>query len=228
MRKIYILHGWAYSTEKWNPVLELLKKQGIETVILKIPGLTAPLKKVWDIDDYILWLHEILKKEPQKVVLMGHSNGGRISLAYAKKYPQKVKQLFLIDAAGIYHDDLPIRFKRFVFGQLAKAGKNVTQSKQLKVLLYKFAHEHDYEKAEPFVRETMRNLIKVDLRKDLSAIETPTTIIWGQNDKVTPLQDGKIFAAGLKNSSLHIISEARHSPMFTHPKEVTSIISKDL
>lgn len=111
---------------------------------------------------------------------------------------------------------------------MAKVGKRFTQSKRLKVLLYKFAHEHDYEKAAPNVAETMVNLINVDLRDDLSSIKTPATIIWGENDKVTPLSDGKIFAEGLQNASLHVISDARHSPMFTHAENVKEIIVKNL
>jgi pimeloyl-ACP methyl ester carboxylesterase len=42
-------------------------------------------------------------------VLLGHSNGGRIALAFAEKYPDKVKQLVLIDSAGIYHNEFSIR-----------------------------------------------------------------------------------------------------------------------
>ncbi len=227
-KKIYILHGWAYSVEKWEPFLKLLKKEGIEPVMLMIPGLTAPLKEVWRIENYVDWLKEIVDKEKGKVILMGHSNGGRISLAFALQYPEKVEQLFLIDSAGIYHDDLPIRLKRFVFGKVAKIGKKLSQSKQLRVLLYKFAREHDYEKADPVVRETMRNLIKVDLRSELSTLNQQITIIWGENDKITPVSDGHILHNGIKNSTLHIISNARHSPQFTHATEVAERIIKAL
>ena len=227
-KKIYILHGWAYSTDKWTPFLDLLHKQGIEAVVLKIPGLTAPLEKVWDMNDYVNWLHEIVKKESGKVTLLGHSNGGKIIIAYALQHPKKVNKLFLIDAAGIYHDELSIRLKRFVFGKVAKLGKRVTQSKQLKVLLYKFAREHDYEKADPIVRDTMRNLLKVDFRNVLHTLHLPTTIIWGGNDQITPLSDGEFFAKEVPNASLHIISGGRHSPMFTHPEEVSNIVSENI
>ena len=227
-RKIYILHGWAYSTEKWEPFLELLKKKGINPIVLKIPGLTAPLKEVWDLDSYVEWLQKIISKEKGKVILLGHSNGGRISLAFAAKYPEKVEQLFLLDSAGIYHNELPIRAKRFVFGKLAKFGKLLTKSHRMKVLLYKFAREHDYEKADPIVKETMRNLIRADLRDCLSLIKIPTTIIWGKNDKVTPLSDGNVLHEGLKHSSLHIVNGARHSPMFTHTDEVARLVLKEL
>lgn len=224
-QKIYILHGWAYSTEKWKPFLRLLEEAGFEPILLKIPGLTASLDTVWNLDDYVRWLKKELHNE-ENVILLGHSNGGRISLAFAEKYPEKVKQLFLVDSAGIYHNEFVLRFKRLVFGTAAKIGKKTTNITVLKKLLYKLAREHDYENASPLVKKTMRNLINTDLKPILPHIKTATVIIWGENDKITPLSDAKVMHSLIRNSTLHIIKDARHSPMFTHTREVvTEILS---
>jgi pimeloyl-ACP methyl ester carboxylesterase len=225
MKKIYILHGWSYSTEKWQPFLALLKKKGFDTVMLNIPGLTAPLDKVWDVVDYVEWLKKMLEKEKGKVILVGHSNGGRIALAFTSNYPEKVDRLILLDSAGIYHNELPIRIKRLLFGFLSKAGKRVTRSPKLRKVYYKLVREHDYERANPALRKTMQNLITNNILPFLSEIQTPTTIIWGENDTVTPVSDGKIMQNELKNATLHIIKNARHSPQFTHVKEVVDIIA---
>lgn len=222
--KIYILHGWAYSIEKWQPFVDLLKEKGFEPVMLNVPGLTAPLDEIWDVDDYVNWLKKILEKENGKVILLGHSNGGRIALSFASKYPEKVDRLILIDSAGIYHNELPIRIKRFAFGSLSKAGKKITNSAKLRKIFYRFVREHDYEKANPTLRQTMRNLITYDSFPLLSKIKTPTTIIWGENDKVTPASDSKIMQKEIAGATLHIIRDARHSPQFTHAQEVSEIV----
>src|SRR3989344_6868211 len=99
--KLIILHGWAYSTEKWKSFLNLLEEDGVEYEMLKIPGLTAPLKRVWTINDYMGWLRKQVISYKLPVVLLGHSNGGRIAAAFAAKYPSKVSKLILIDSAGI-------------------------------------------------------------------------------------------------------------------------------
>jgi len=226
MRKIYILHGWTYSTDKWEPFLTSLQKSGVESVMVKIPGLTTPLNDVWTIDDYVEWLKKSLDKEKGKVVLLGHSNGGRIILAFAVKYPAKVKNIILIDSAGIYHDELPIRIKRFVFGKLAKLGKGIRNIKFLRKLFYVFVQEHDYQKADPVLRQTMHNLITYDISVFLETIINSTTIIWGRNDKITPLSDGEYMHTLIKNSSLYIIDTARHSPQFTNTEEVAAIVIK--
>lgn len=222
MTKVIILHGWTYSTEKWSHFTKLMAAH-YEVELLKIPGLTEDLRKVWNLDDYVEWLKKKVDSE-DKVILIGHSNGGRISLAYTLKYPDKIFKLILIDSAGIYHNELPIRFKRFMFKSLAKLGKKFTSWEKLKILLYKLAREGDYKNATPTQRQTMLNLINIDATQLLSKVKVPTLIIWGKNDKITPLSDGKLMHHLIKNSKLKIINDAKHSPQFTHPKEVAEKI----
>lgn len=221
--KIYILHGWTYEIFRWEPFLNELKQCGIEGVMLKIPGLTAPLNKPWTLDNYVEWLHKETKNEKQFAIL-GHSNGGRIALSFTHTYPEKVEHLFLIDSAGIFHNTFLLKMKRLVFKKAAKIGKKVAPEK-FRPLLYKLAKEHDYEKANPILQETMRNLIAINLQPILQAIKTKTTIIWGKEDTITPFTDALTFHLLLRNSSLFPISNARHSPQLTHPKEVAKIVS---
>lgn len=227
LKKIYILHGWTYSLDKWQTMIYLLKENGLDPVLLKIPGLAKESDRIWDIEDYVEWL----KKETEtsdNLVLVGHSNGGRIALAFTQKYPDKVNHLFLIDSAGIYHDEFPIRLKRTVFKGLAKVGKKITKSKMLKDLLYKLVRESDYKDANPQMKKTLVNLLESDKNLGLDKIDTPTTIIWGEYDTTTPLTDGKIMTQKIRNSKLFIIKGARHSPQYTHPQEVAEKIIEAL
>ncbi len=226
--KIIILHGWTKALDKWQLFLGALEKKGIRADLPKIPGLMGSLEKVWKLSDYIEWLKNIVDKEKGKVVLIGHSNGGRIALAFTNLYPEKVEKLILIDSAGIYHNELPLKIKKLIFKSIAKIGKKITSSKVLKNLLYKLARESDYKDLDENVKKTMINLISSDLRNIFPQIKTSTLIIWGREDKVTPLSDGLLMNKEIKNSKLQIIKDARHSPMFTHPKEVTSIILNNL
>lgn len=224
--KLFILHGWTYSKDdsdplkKWNPFIELLKTYDVDAKLLRIPGLTKDVNQVWNLENYIEWLKEIVSREEGKVILIGHSNGGRIAFSFAEKYPEKVSKLILIDSAGIYHNELPIRLKRFVFKKLAKLGKKITTAENLKKLLYKLAREGDYKNATPSQRQTMLNLINIDLNGVLSRVRVPTLIIWGEGDQITPLSDGKLINNLIKNSTLSVINNARHSPQFTHPSDV--------
>ena len=226
MKKVYILHGWAYSTDKWHEFIHLLKMKDFNSILLNVPGLTEQTNRVWTLDDYVEWLKDLLGSE--KATIISHSNGGRIALAFAAKYPDKLKQLILIDSAGIYHNELPIRLKRLVFGTAAKLGRKITSSERLRTLLYKVAGESDYKNATPEMRQTMVNMISSDLTPQLNKIMVPTLIIWGQHDKSTPLSDGKLMHRLIKNSKLSVINGARHSPQFTNTKEVCQEILEEI
>lgn len=224
-KKIFILPGWSYETKKWNSFVYLLKEKGFSPILLSVPGLTKKINKPWDINDYVNWLFEKLKNE-KNVFLIGHSNGGRIAISYILSHPKKNSKLILIDSAGIYHNELPLRLKRTLFKYLAKLGKKVTKSDTLKNLMYKFARENDYNQAPEVMKKTMQNLISHDLTSDLHKIRTDTLIVWGEEDNITPLSDGKLIDEKLQNSNLKIIKTARHSPQFTHTEQVVREINK--
>ena len=228
MKKIIILHGWTKNLDKWNELIGALEKEGVNIDLLKIPGLTGSLEKVWKLVDYVNWLKNIVDKEKREVILTGHSNGGRIALAFTNLFPEKVEKLILIDSAGIYHNELPLKIKRAVFKTIAKIGKKLTSSKFLENLLYKIARESDYKNADDNVKQTMINLVSTDLKPILSQIQTPTLIIWGREDKITPLSDGKLMHELIKDSKLQIIKDAHHSPQFTHPLVVADTIINNL
>ncbi len=221
----FILHGWAYDIAKWHPLIEELQNDGISVQMLNIPGLTTePLTKAWDINDYVSWLKKEIGNTP--AILIGHSNGGRISLNFAKKYPDLVKQLILIDSAGIPRRELKARVKRSVLKMAAKTGKVFTRSDRVRRLLYKLGRADDYYKAQPVMRETMANLLQSDYDLDATKVVVPTQLIWGKNDTATPVKDAHALKSQIKDAQLKIIDDARHSPQFTHMPIVAKAIKE--
>ncbi len=227
MKKIIIIHGWTYTTDTWNALKNELRAAGYEPTLLTVPGLTETTDSVWTLDGYVEWLKEQLTTSEDAVIL-GHSNGGRIALAFALAYPQKIKFLILMDSAGIYHNGLPIRLKRILFGALAAVGRKITSSETLRRALYTLSGESDYKNASPLMRQTMTNLIAVDLAPRLHEITAPTLIIWGGEDTITPVADGELMHQAIKTSELFIIKDARHSPHSTHARQVSTKILSTL
>ncbi len=224
--KTFILHGWTYQTDTWQPLLRILSERGIDLEFLKIPGLTDGTNPSWTLDDYVEWLKNKTEGE-EKVTLIGHSNGGRISLAFAAKYPEKVDRLILEDSAGIPPSGLRA-IKRDVFRVIAKVGGVLTKSETLRKILHKIARESDYQKATPEMRQTMANLGAVDFDSILQSVRAPTLIVWGEHDTTTPLASGKIMHEKIHGSRMVVIRGARHSPHITHTKEFADIITKEL
>ncbi len=221
--KMIILHGWSYSLDKWRDFIDAMEKHGYECELLAVPGLTQAIDKVWTLDDYIAWLDKLLDSR-EKPILLGHSNGGRLALAYTHRFPHKVQSLILIASAGVIHKDLKTRAKKTFFKWLAKAGKLLAPSEKLKKILYTFARERDYYQASPIMKQTMINLISVDMVPLLVDINIPTLLVWGEKDRVTPLSDGQTMQAALPKAKLVTLPAAKHAPQFSHPQETAAII----
>ncbi|OGK17260.1 hypothetical protein A3D80_01400 [Candidatus Roizmanbacteria bacterium RIFCSPHIGHO2_02_FULL_40_13b] len=222
---LYILHGWAYDSQKWEILQRALEKTNIEATLLRIPGLTSPLDRPYDISDYISWIDTSIEKKTP-VILLGHSNGGRLAFHYALEHPSNISHLILIDSAGVEHTDIVSQMKKNALLLLAKMGKKVTRSNFLRNLLYTIAREKDYQEASPVMRKTMQNLLAADHNFPFSKIAVPTALIWGEKDTITPLVDGLTMHAKIKNSKMYTIPEARHAPQFTHPERIVKIIEE--
>lgn len=217
---IVILHGWAVDENnqlKWQPFIERVEAAGWTVRFMRLPGLSQPLDKVWQLNDYVNWVHDQLGD--QQVILLGHSFGGQLSVRYASVFPEHVARLVLIDPAGIRPFSFKARTKRAVFGTLAKVGKVLFPLEVGRVLLHKLAREKDYLQASPLLRRTMQNVLADEVKADFARVTAPTCIIWGDQDQATPVSHAQLFSSGIQHSQLHFIAGARHSPQFTHVEQ---------
>ena len=62
------------------------------------------------------------------------------------------------------------------------------------------------------------------MSKDLPKMNTPTCIIWGKNDTVTPPEVAEEFNDLLPDSELFWIDKCGHAAMMEHPDEFNKIL----
>ena len=234
-KTIFILHGWAVASgnanqEKWQPFIDQLENAGHTVVFLKIPGLSAPLNTVWNLDDFVCWLSQEIQEraQNQKIVLLGHSFGGQIAVKYVAQNPKHIEKLILLDSAGIKDTAPKAVIKRAVFLVAAKVGRVIFTSDFMRSVLYKLAKESDYKNAPPLLRRTMSNILDAEVVADLPKISVPTKIIWGENDTVTPVKHAHQMHVLITNSQLSLIADARHSPQFTHTTQTAEVVQEFL
>jgi len=232
-KKLIILHGWQSSKERWEKVKQALEKKGIDVLIPDLPGFKQETKidKPWDLDDYLKWF-ENFSQDMDQFFLMGHSFGGRISLKFAAKYPQRIKGLILCDAAGIKPEP-DIKIRAYLF--LSQAGNgffNLKPFKWLKEIARKVFHlflrRSDYVKANPVMKETLKMVLHEDLLPLVSGIKAKTLIIWGKEDRMVPLKYAYLFKQLMKNTELILLPNVAHSPHLQVPQKLSEIIFKFL
>lgn len=215
--KLYIIHGWTYTTAPWARTISLLEKKGIKVEMLHVPGLTTPSKKVWTIEDYAKWADRNI---PKGSVALGHSNGGRILLNLCAEKPDKLKHLILLDAAGIYE----ISNKRDVVRTLSKKFGFLKNIPGLAKIWHKLTGSTDYARAPENMKKTLSNMLESDRNLDLSKVLVPTSILWGAADTVTPPRQAEMMHARIVNSSLEIFPDWTHAPYLSHPADLAKAI----
>jgi len=217
MYTILILHGWGSCAKNWSQVKELLENQGCKGYVPDLPGFgkNPPPEKAWSIGDYVEWVREFCEKQGlSQVFLVGHSFGGRIAVKFTIKYPEELRKLILCAPSGI----TPRRkTKIFLFSILAKIGNAIFSLPLLKKIqplvrkvIYFIIREHDYYLAPGIMKETLKKVVKEDLKPYLDQIKTSTLIIWGEKDTWLPVSDAYILKKEIKNSTLEIIPNVDH------------------
>ncbi len=225
--EIYIIHGWTYSIEPWTSAVSILRSKGVTVHQLRVPGLTSESDKVWDIGGYVEWLRDELDGVENPIVL-GHSNGGRISLNYLKKYPGSFKKLILLSAAGINVSNEKISLKRRLFRIAAKILKPLKYIPGVRKVVYRLIGGSDYDRAPANMKKTLHNMLESDKNLTLEDIETSTAVLWGKNDQITPLAQGKKMAHDLPHATIKEFDGWAHAPYITHPVELAEAILEEL
>ena len=185
--------------------------------MLHVPGLTDPSKKVWDISDYVHWAEAEL---PDGAVALGHSNGGRILLNLCSKQPNKLSHLILLDAAGVYEESK----KRDLSRKLSKTLSPLKKIKPLRKVVHKVLGATDYDHAPANMKQTLANMLDSDKNLDIAKVTTPTSILWGKADAITPPHQAKIMHEKIKGSTLSLKEGWTHAPYISHPKELADAI----
>ena len=99
---IVLLHGFLENSTMWNVhVEELAKKHRVICVDLLGHGATDCLGYVHTMEDMAEAVHHVLHElKLRKVVLVGHSMGGYVALAFAELYPDMMKGLVLLNSTA--------------------------------------------------------------------------------------------------------------------------------
>jgi pimeloyl-ACP methyl ester carboxylesterase len=226
-----ILHGWGGSSNSWTYVQKRLAGKGYKVISPDLPGFGKSVSPAipWEIKDYsnfVLNFIERLKLE--KLILLGHSFGGRISIKLASLHPDKFKFLILCDSAGIKRK---LNFRQRMIFYFAQFGNFLFSKKLLrrfkdmaKNIFYIAIRQRDYTKVKGAMRETFKKVVDEDLLPDLSKISTKTLIIWGGKDKAVPLEDAYLIKEKIINSTLEIVPGVGHTLNLEAPEKLATII----
>ena len=99
---VVLLHGFLENKQMWNAFIpEISKRNRIIAIDLLGHGETECLGYVHTMEDQADMVHSVLQElKIRKVVLIGHSMGGYIALAFAELYAENVKGIILLNSTS--------------------------------------------------------------------------------------------------------------------------------
>ena len=239
---VVLLHGFAESTYTWRKIVPGLAKSFHVIAIdfsgfgyTERPKAPAAYTRAGQ-EALVLGVLDALKIESAQLV--GHSYGGGMTLYIASRHPERVRSMVLVDSsAPTYPND-----RRSRLGSLrpvaAVAMRFLLRPKEIqKALSHTF---YDPTLATPEMAQAYLDRLAVegvgdayhgltvptrdDYVVDLAKIHRPTLVVWGAEDTLVKLEDGRKAAATL-GGRFEVIQKNGHVPMEEHPDELLRIIT---
>jgi pimeloyl-ACP methyl ester carboxylesterase len=201
--------------------------KGYKVLIPELPLYSMPMLKT-TVKNFAKYLKKFIEyKELEDVILLGNSLGGHIGLLHTKLYPAKVKALVITGSSGLYESAMGDGYpKRGDYEFIKKKAQDVFYDPEIatkEIVDEVFATVNDRIKLVKTLA-IAKSAIRHNMAQDLPKMKTPTCIIWGKNDSVTPPDVAELFDELLPNSDLFWMDKCGHAPMMEHPDEFNTIL----
>lgn len=224
---IIILHGLMGGLSNFKGVSEHFPKKGYKVLIPELPIYTMPLLKT-NVKSFAKYLERFIEfKGLKDVILLGNSLGGHIGLLHTKLYPKMVRALVITGSSGLYESAMGDGYpKRGDYDFIKKKAQDVFYDPEVatkEIVDEVFTTVNDRVKLVKTLA-IAKSAIRHNMSKDLPKMKTPTCIIWGENDSVTPPKVAKEFHDLLPDSELFWIKKCGHAPMMEHPNQFNEIL----
>ena len=226
------MHGSGLTHIVWSLHEQFYASQGFNVLSVDLPGhgnSEGPsLKSIEKISDWIKSL--MLKINIEKIIIIGHSQGGLVGIDFASRYPELIEKIVLV--ANSYK--MPVNQDLI---DLAEAG-----DEKAVLLMMKWGYEgskafiggNPVKKIVNSARD-IREVLAVDLNacnnykngeSAIKQINCPTLCIFGDLDKMVPVKVGLKMSEQITNSETKIISDCGHMIIFEKAFEMRKLVKE--
>lgn len=224
---IVILHGLMGGLSNFNSVTKHFSSKGYKIIVPELPIYSMSLLKT-NVKSFAKYLHDFIEfKGLDNVILLGNSLGGHIGLYHTKLYPKKIKALIITGSSGLYESAMGGGYtKRSDYEVIKKKSQDVfydpeVATKDIVDEVYETVNDRNkLIKTLAIAKSAIRH----NMASDLPKMKTPTCIIWGKNDTVTPPEVAEEFNSLIPDSDLYWIDKCGHAAMMEHPEEFNKIL----
>lgn len=237
-RTLVLLHGIGASAERWSRVIPTLSRY-FRVISPDIVGFGYSDKPTveYTMDFFIDFFTGFLDGlDIPKAGLVGSSFGGHLATEFAIRFSRRVDKLVLASPAGMMRTSTPT-LDGYIMAALYPTYENADKA------FREMAHDPDAVTEEivmDFVNRMrlpnakyafmstllgMRHAPKLQGR--LGKIISPTLLLWGDNDRMIPVQYAKEYSE-IPDNELVVIKNCGHTPYVEKPMTFNKLILKFL
>ena len=244
---LIFIHGFGFdAAETWkNQMMDFVGQYRVFAPDIFWFGKSIPSTKMDTAAQQADALAELMDHHSlAKAHVVGISFGGFIALQFARRHPNKLARLVLVDAAGL-HPTKEEEKKAAANFKYAKGDpirllipKNEAElGKFLKGVFYKAPYIPGFvmddilttefwknKEAKARIIRKMRKGGLVPLKK-FKEIKAKTLLIWGRHDRLLLPSMGKRMAKAIPGSKLVFLEKSGHCPMLEEPKKFSKLLT---
>jgi len=155
----------------------------------------------------------------RRATVVGNSLGGWTATAFTLAHPERVEKLVLVDAAGYSITPPPTRERLMLLNpstvegakavlSLILANPSMVTDSAAERLLTQHLRNNDGYTIDRFLDSIVRGDDLLDGK--LGVIKVPTLVIWGREDRLTPLASGERFARDIPGAQMRVLDGCGH------------------
>lgn len=231
---IVLIHGLAGSRDNWNRVAQALTAN-YHVIIPDLPA-SGETQVPKEFDYSVPNVTEKLRRFIEAANLTGpahiagHSLGGSVAMLYAGQYSFETKSLFLVNAAGVYRTATtpylkdPNQIRNMVVSKKGDFNFLMQQAMYAPPFIPKEIAQAQEQMMIGQVEQTKKMIEQVIALNKLytpdsfalltRAIDAPTLILWGKQDKIINVEVASELKSLLKNAQPPVIlDKVGHMPI---------------
>ena len=239
---VLLLHGFGEDGSIWKHQYESIL--GFRFIVPDLPG-TGLSETVSDMSMEGLasvmneLMDQVLGKDEQ-FFLIGHSMGGYISLAYAEKYPERLKGLGLFHSSAFADSEEKKKTRRKAIEFIETHGPGEFLKTLVPTLYGPDTKEKHPEKIEEHLASThnfsgaalVSYYVSMIERPDRTGIlkntDLPVLLVLGRHDQAVPVNDGLKLSYMADLTYIHLLENSGHMGMVEEMKESNELLTNYL
>jgi pimeloyl-ACP methyl ester carboxylesterase len=220
---LILLHGLSGSSRWWDRNVAALGKHFrvlVPDVIgfgrTRIPPPLPGLERMAEL--LAAWMEAVGAPESD---LIGHSMGGQIAIHLAALLPDRVRRLVLVDSAGIPRPARARELFRF-------AAEVAAPARWGDVTFFPTIVGDALHAGPRTITQALGHILRDDVRPLLPRISAPTLIVWGENDRICPVEHAYLLRERIPDSRLIVLRRAAHNAMIDRPADFNDVVLRFL